>query len=88
LAFVKRLSSLPEHKKDNDWRNPSIEGAKGFYMPCIKYTTNIRLDRSCEGRDVRRSSLEFTFYNASTHIDRLNEAIETADSLDEEDEEA
>lgn len=88
-GFVKRLSSLPEHKKDNDWRNPVIEGAKGILYALYQIHPQISgLIAAIKNKDSKRSSLEFTFYNASTHVDRLNEALDRADSVNIEDEEA
>lgn len=90
LAFVKRLSSLPEHKVENEWNNPVIEGAKGIlyalYQVHPQISGLIAAVRSKESQ--RRSTLEFTFFNASTHVDRLNEALERADLVDIEDEDA
>lgn len=88
-GFVKRLSSLPEHKRDNDWRNPVIEGAKGILYALYQIHPQISgLIAAIKNKDSKRSSLEFTFYNASTHVDRLNEALDRADAVDIEDEDA
>jgi hypothetical protein len=88
-GFVKRLSSLPEHKRENDWRNPVIEGAKGVLYALYQIHPQISgLIAAIRSKDSKRSSLEFTFYNASTHVDRLNEALDRADAVDMEDEDA
>ena len=84
-GLIKRLSSLPEHKSEHDWNNPIIEGAKGILYALYQIHPHISgLIAAVKGKDIRRISLEFTFYNASTHVDKLNEAIETADSLRED----
>lgn len=90
LALVKRLSSLPEHKVENEWNNPVIEGAKGILYALYQIHPQISgLIAAVRGKEVqRRSTLEFTFFNASTHVDRLNEALEQADLVDVEDEDA
>lgn len=90
LAFVKRLSSLPEHKVENEWNNPVIEGAKGILYALYQIHPQISgLIAAVRNKEVqRRSTLEFTFFNASTHVDRLNEALEQADLVDVEDEDA
>ncbi|KAK5064737.1 hypothetical protein LTR84_000571 [Exophiala bonariae] len=90
LAFVKRLSSLPEHKVENEWNNPVIEGAKGILYALYQIHPQISgLIAAVRNKEVqRRSTLEFTFFNASTHVDRLNEALEQADLVDIEDEDA
>lgn len=88
-AFVKRLSSLPEQKVDNEWHNPIIDGAKGILYALYQVHPQISgLIAAVKGKEVRRSTLEFTFFNASTHVDRLNEALEQADLVDTEDPEA
>ncbi|KAG9773464.1 hypothetical protein KCU88_g5764, partial [Aureobasidium melanogenum] len=89
LAFVKRLSSLPEHKVEQEWKSPIIEGAKGILYALYQVHPQISgLIAAIRGKDVRRSTLEFTFFNASTHVDRLNEALEQVDMVDPEDEDA
>ncbi|KAJ9603333.1 RAM signaling network component [Cladophialophora chaetospira] len=89
LAFVKRLSSLPEHRVDAEWSNPVIEGAKGILYALYQIHPQISgLIAAIRGKDVRRSTLEFTFFNASTHVDRLNEALEQADVVDATDKDA
>ena len=88
-GFVKRLSSLPEHKVDNGDRNPIIEGAKGILYALYQVHPQISgLIAAVKGKDARRSSVEITFYNASTHVDQLNKALEKADAVDQSDEEA
>jgi hypothetical protein len=88
-GFVKRLSSLPEHKREHEWRNPVIEGAKGILYALYQIHPQISgLIAAIKSKDSKRSSLEFTFYNASTHVDRLNEALDLADAVDIEDEDA
>ncbi|OAL30303.1 hypothetical protein AYO20_08781 [Fonsecaea nubica] len=89
LAFVKRLSSLPEHKVETEWNNPVIEGAKGILYALYQIHPQISgLIAAIRGKDVRRSTLEFTFFNASTHVDRLNLALEDADAVDPADADA
>ena len=89
LAFVKRLSSLPEHKVEAEWRSPVIEGAKGILYALYQIHPQISgLIAAIRGKDVRRSTLEFTFFNASTHVDRLNEALEQAEIADAADRDA
>ena len=88
-GFVKRLSSLPEHKSENGIDSLVVEGAKGILYALYQVHPHIAgLIAVLNGKDVKRSSLEFTFYNACTHFDRLNEAIEAAETLEEDDEDA
>lgn len=88
-GFVKRLSSLPEHKVENDFQNPIMEGAKGILYALYQIHPHISgLIAAVKSKDTKRSSVEITFYNASTHVDQLNKALERADSVDPEDDEA
>jgi hypothetical protein len=89
LAFVRRLSSLPEHKREIESRSTVIEGAKSVLYALYQIHPQVSgLINAIKGKESRRSSLELTFYNASSHVDRLNDALEKADSVEEEDEEA
>lgn len=86
--FVRRLSSLPEHKTDQI-RRPLIEGAKGILYALYQVHPQISgLISASKGRDVRRSGLEMSFYNASVHVDKLNKSLENTDNIDPEDEES
>ena len=89
LAFVRRLSSLPEHKRETRSRSAVIEGAKSVLYALYQIHPQVSgLINAIKGKDSKRSSLELTFYNASSHVDRLNDALEKADSVDDEDGEA
>lgn len=86
--FVRRLSSLPEHKTDQS-RRPLIEGAKGILYALYQVHPHISgLINASKGRDARRSGLEMSFYNASTHVDKLNKSLEYVENIDAEDDEA
>ncbi|KAK5090011.1 RAM signaling network component [Lithohypha guttulata] len=85
--FVRRLSSLPEHKT-GQVRRPLIEGAKGILYALYQVHPQISgLISTSKGRDPRRSGLEMSFYNASVHVDKLNKSLEYADNLDPEEDE-
>ena len=86
-VYIKRLSSLPEQKQEPHWRSPVIEGAKGILYALYQIHPHIfGLISVIKGRDSKRTSLELMYYNASSHVDRLNEALEQADSLEKFDE--
>jgi RAM signalling pathway protein len=88
-VYFRRLSSLPEQKQEADWRSPVVEGAKGILYALYQIHPQISgLISVIKGRDSKRTSLELTYYNASSHVDRLNDALEQADLLEEEDEDA
>lgn len=86
--FIRRLSSLPEHKTDFA-RRPMVEGAKGMLYALYQVHPHISgLIAASKDRNDRRSGLEMSFYYASTHIDKLNKSLELADQIDPEDEES
>ena len=88
-GLVKRLSSLPEHKVENGHPNPIIEGAKGILYALYQIHPQISgLIAAVKAKEMKRSSVEITFFNASTHVDSLNKALEKADAVDPSDEEA
>lgn len=81
--FNRRLSSLPEYKIEDEWQNPIIQGAKGMLYALFQIHPQISgLLAAVRGPEAKRSSLEVIFFYASTHIDRLNESLELADSTD------
>lgn len=80
-GFVNRMSSLPEHKGEREAAEPFVESAKGILFALFQVQSHISALISVIKRDdSRRNSLEIVFYNASTHVDRLNEAIEHAEN--------
>ena len=86
-VYIKRLSSLPEQSQESSWRSPVVEGAKGILYALYQLHPHISgLISVIKGRDSKRTSLELTYYNASSHVDRLNEALGQAASVEGEDE--
>ncbi|PGH27497.1 hypothetical protein AJ80_00738 [Polytolypa hystricis UAMH7299] len=86
---VRRMSSLPEHRVKARVTNPIIEGAKGVLYSLFQIHPHVSsLINVIRSDDTRRNSLEIVFYNASTHIDQLNEALENAINVDFKDAEA
>ncbi|OJJ44704.1 hypothetical protein ASPZODRAFT_71386 [Penicilliopsis zonata CBS 506.65] len=80
-GFVNRMSSLPEHKNEVDMKEPLMECAKGILFALSQTHFHVSTLINVIRRDEpRRNSLEIVFYNASTHVDRLNEALESAES--------
>lgn len=78
-GFVNRMSSLPEYRGEKETTVPLIEGAKGILFALFQTHFHIStLVSVAKHDDFRRNSLGLVFYNASTHVDRLNEAIERA----------
>ncbi|KAJ5673857.1 hypothetical protein N7462_009296 [Penicillium macrosclerotiorum] len=80
-GWVNRMSSLPEHKVERGSDEPIIESAKGILFALFQVHSHIStLINVIKRDDARRHSLELVFYNASTHVDRLNEALENAET--------
>ncbi|KAL4755257.1 hypothetical protein BDW72DRAFT_56614 [Aspergillus terricola var. indicus] len=80
-GFVNRMSSLPEHKGERETGDPIIESAKGILFALFQVQSHVyALINVIKRDDHRRNSLEIVFYNASTHVDRLNEALENAEN--------
>ncbi|KAF7585925.1 RAM signaling network component [Aspergillus hancockii] len=80
-GFVNRMSSLPEHKIERKAGEPIIECGKGVLFALFQVQSHVSaLINVIKRDDARRNSLEIVFYNASTHVDRLNEALEYAES--------
>ncbi|KAJ5635239.1 uncharacterized protein N7484_008552 [Penicillium longicatenatum] len=79
-GWVNRMSSLPEHKAERASTEPVIESAKGILFSLFQVHSHIStLINVIQRDDTRRHSLELVFYNASSHVERLNEALENAE---------
>ncbi|EPS28703.1 hypothetical protein PDE_03649 [Penicillium oxalicum 114-2] len=80
-GWVNRMSSLPEHKGEKSSDGPIMESAKSILFALVQVHSHIStLINVIHHDDTRRQSLELVFYNASTHVDRLNEALEKAEA--------
>ncbi|KAL2809955.1 RAM signaling pathway protein-domain-containing protein [Aspergillus granulosus] len=80
-GFVNRMSSLPEHKGEWETGEPIIKSAKGILFALFQVQSHVYSLINVIRRDEeRRNSLEILFYNATTHVDRLNEALEIAEN--------
>ena len=87
-AYVRRLSSLPERKRDSSSPETVVEGAKGILYALFQMHPHIEtlLELVREGAD-KRSSLEMVFYSANTHVEELDADIQAYATHSEEDEE-
>ncbi|KAH0565846.1 hypothetical protein GP486_000769 [Trichoglossum hirsutum] len=85
--YVRRLSSLPEYKRESHSPDAVVEGAKGILYALFQVHPHISNLISVV-RDVnsKRSSLERVFYNAATHVDELDRELHIYDTHAEEDE--
>ncbi|GES62577.1 cell morphogenesis protein Sog2 [Aspergillus terreus] len=80
-GFVNRMSSLPEHKGEKEIPEPIIESAKGILFALFQVQSHVSdLINVIKRDDTRRNSLELVFYNASTHVERLHDALEAAEN--------
>ena len=88
-TYVRRLSSLPERKRDSTFSDPIIEGARGilYALVQLQYAIGDVLIVTREGTN-KRTSLERVFYNANTHITDLDNHIQTFVNYSDEEEEA
>ncbi|EEP81922.1 predicted protein [Uncinocarpus reesii 1704] len=79
-GFVRRMSSLPEYKIEKKLKIPIIEAARTLlYSLYLVHPHISSLINVIRAEEFRRTSLEIVFYNASTHIEQLNEALEIAE---------
>lgn len=72
----RRMSSLPEHKEETA-QTPIVKGAKGILFALFQIHSHIyTLINVIKGDGARRDSLEIVVYNASTHVEQLDEALQ------------
>lgn len=86
-TWVKRLSSLPERKRDSLSSDPIVEGAKSILFALYQVHPLIQNLLGVARDGDKRSSLEAVFYNAITHVSALDKQIQTYESYSEEDKE-
>jgi hypothetical protein len=78
-GWVNRMSSLPEHKGERGSDLPIMKSAKGILFALAQVHNHINtLINVIKHDDTRRHSLELVFYNASSHVDQLNDTIDKA----------
>ncbi|KAI9771324.1 MAG: RAM signaling network component [Geoglossum simile] len=84
--YVRRLSSLPEYKRESNSPDAVVEGAKGILYALFQVHPHIS-NLITVVRDVnsKRSSLERVFYNAATHVEELDRELHKYDNFAEED---
>ncbi|KAI1988087.1 RAM signaling network component [Ophidiomyces ophidiicola] len=76
-GFVRRMSSLPEHKVSTTIKIPVIEAAKTLLFALYQVHPHISsVINVIRGEECGKARLEIVFYNASTHLEQLNEALE------------
>lgn len=79
--YVRRLSVLPERRRESKIFDPVIEAAKGILYsvfqihPMIQMLMTLTSDGS-----AKRSSLEIVFYNTNSHVEELEQEIQRHDT--------
>ncbi|KAK5997984.1 hypothetical protein PT974_00353 [Cladobotryum mycophilum] len=79
--YVRRLSVLPERRRESKIFDPVIEAAKGILYsvfqihPMIQMLMTLTNDGSS-----KRSSLELVFYNTNSHVEELEQEIQKHDT--------
>ncbi|KAH7321009.1 putative cell morphogenesis protein Sog2 [Stachybotrys elegans] len=79
-VYVRRLSVLPERRRESKFIDPIIEAAKGILYsvfqihPMIQMLMTLTNDGS-----AKRSSLEIVFYNTNSHVEELEQEIQKYD---------
>lgn len=79
--YVRRLSILPERRRESKIYDPIIEAAKGILYsvfqihPMIQMLMSLTSDGS-----AKRSSLELVFYNTNSHVEELEQEIQKHDT--------
>ena len=85
---VRRLSSLPEHKRDPRSANRVLEGVRGIlYSLALVHPHISSLVGVVREGASKRSSLELVFYNASTHTEQLDRDLQRLNAFAEDEDE-
>ncbi|KAI0385395.1 RAM signaling pathway protein-domain-containing protein [Hypomontagnella monticulosa] len=75
--YVRRLSVLPEQRRESRVFDPIIESAKGILYAIFQIHPMIQLfTRLTSDGTTKRSSLEIVFYNTNFHIEQLEQEIQ------------
>ncbi|KAI0428778.1 RAM signaling pathway protein [Xylaria sp. FL1042] len=75
--YVRRLSVLPEQRRESKVFDPILESAKGILYAIFQIHPMIQLlTRLTNDGTTKRSSLELVFYNTTVHVEELEREIE------------
>ncbi|KAI2631856.1 putative cell morphogenesis protein Sog2 [Hypoxylon sp. NC1633] len=75
--YVRRLSVLPEQRRESKFFDPIVESAKGILYAIFQIHPTIQLfTRVANEGTTKRSSLEIVFYNTNFHIEELEQEIQ------------
>ncbi|KAK1761212.1 RAM signaling pathway protein-domain-containing protein [Echria macrotheca] len=85
-VYVRRLSILPERKRESKVFDPVVESAKGILYSIFQIHPMIQMLMSlANDGTARRSNLEIVFYNTNGHVEQLEVEIQKHDPLAGED---
>lgn len=75
--YVRRLSVLPERKRESKFIDPVFESAKGILYSVFQIHPMIQMlmHLTSDGTS-KRSSLEIVFYNTNVHVEELEQEIQ------------
>ncbi|KAK1633398.1 RAM signaling pathway protein [Colletotrichum phormii] len=83
--YVRRLSVLPERRRESKFYDPILEAAKGILYAVFQIHPMIQMLMSLTGDDSsKRSSLEIVFYNTNSHVEELEQEIQKHDNMGDE----
>ncbi|OIW27281.1 hypothetical protein CONLIGDRAFT_645565 [Coniochaeta ligniaria NRRL 30616] len=84
--YVRRLSVLPERRRESKVFDPVLEEAKGILYSVFQIHPTIQMFMSLatDGTD-KRSSLEFVLYNTNAHVEELELEIQNHDRMLDQD---
>ncbi|KAK1672428.1 RAM signaling pathway protein [Colletotrichum godetiae] len=83
--YVRRLSVLPERRRESKFYDPILEAAKGILYAVFQIHPMIQMLMSLTGDDSsKRSSLEIVFYNTNSHVEELEQEIQKHDHMGDE----
>lgn len=83
--YVRRLSVLPEQRRESKVMDPIIESAKGILYAIFQIHPMIQLfTRLTNDGTAKRSSLEIVFFNTNMHVEELEQEILKHESPDQD----
>ncbi|GAW13125.1 hypothetical protein ANO14919_025030 [Xylariales sp. No.14919] len=75
--YVRRLSVLPEQRRESKTFDPILESAKGILYAIFQIHPMVQLfTRLTNDGTAKRSSLEIVFYNTNGHVEQLEHEIQ------------
>ncbi|KAK3684038.1 RAM signaling pathway protein-domain-containing protein [Podospora appendiculata] len=81
-VYVRRLSILPERRRESKVVDPVLEAAKGILYSIFQIHPMIQMLMSlANDGSAKRSSLEIVFYNTNAHVEQLEAEIQKHDQM-------